>query len=54
MEVMTEVTIFPKCCSDLDGVEILEERLELERGELRSPLAAGLLIQSVDQIQDVL
>lgn len=34
---------------DLEGGEVLEQRLKLEAGELRPPAAAGLLVQSVDQ-----
>lgn len=35
--------------SDLDGCEVLQERLELQGGELRPPLAAGPLVQSVQK-----
>lgn len=42
-------TIFSECCPDLDGGEVLEKSLELEGGELRLPLAARLLLQSVQQ-----
>lgn len=40
-------TFVTECCPDLDGGEILEERLEVEGGELRTPPAARLLVQSV-------
>lgn len=39
--------------SDLDGCEVLQERLELQGGELRPPLAAGLLVQSVQKKTEV-
>lgn len=35
--------------SDLDGCEVLQERLELQGGELRPPLAAGPLVQPVQK-----
>lgn len=39
--------------SDLDGCEVLQERLELQGGELRPPLAAGPLVQSVQKKTEV-
>lgn len=46
-ERVNEEITFAKCCSDLDGGEVLEQLLKLEGGELRPPATAGLLIQSV-------
>lgn len=45
-EIVNEETTFAKCCSDLDGGEVLEQHLKLEGGEPRPPATAGLLIQS--------
>lgn len=39
--------------SDLDGCEVLQERLELQGGELRPPLAAGPLVQPVQKKTEV-
>lgn len=46
---MKQLTVFTKRGPDLDGREVLEELLELGGGELRPPLAAGLLVQPAQQ-----
>lgn len=41
-------TVLAEGCTDLDGGEVLQERVELPGGELRPPPAAGLLVQPVE------
>lgn len=39
------LTVLAECGPDLDGSQVLEEGLEVGRGHLRPPAAAGLLVQ---------
>lgn len=50
--IRRKLTVFTERCPDLDGGEVLEERLELRGGQLRPPPAAQLLVQSVHEAED--